>query len=122
MESRPPQLVDYAVIPGPLLWWGGIAALARVLAATGGTPEVGDLWATVPFVLIGLLLVAVIAFRFGHLKLLMWVTFILMVVVSVGVGFWRWNGWGFYLATAVFIFAIQILVIRAARTRSGRWS
>ena len=112
-------LIDYVAVLGPLLWWGGAAALARVLADTGGTPGVGDLWATVPFVFIGLLLVAVTALRFAHRRFLMWAAFALMLMISVGVWTWHWGGWSFYLTTAVFVFMVQLLAIRAVRIRSG---
>lgn len=93
--------------------------MARVLAATRGTPGVGDLWATVPFVLLGLLVVAVTAVRCDRIRLFMWVAFVPMVVVSGGVWIWRWEGWVFYLATAAFVFMVQLFVVRAAGIRGG---
>lgn len=119
MKTRSLSLIDYLVVLGPLLWWGGIASLARVLAGSSAAPEAGDLWAIIPFLLAGLLLVAISPFRFTSIKTLMTVTFILMVLISASVWMWSWGGWVFYLLTAVSVLVIQIILVRELQAKSS---
>jgi len=119
MKTRSLSLIDYLVVLGPLLWWGGIASLARVLAESSAAPETGDLWAIIPFLLVGLLLVAISPFRFTDIKTLMTMAFVVMVLVSASVWIWSWGGWAFYLLTAVSVLVIQIILVRELQARGS---